>query len=284
MEDLHLLNNSTPITPLGNEGVYVKREDLACPSPGPPFAKTRGLLLRLQQLKKRHYKYIGYVDTSISMASWGVSYFCKALKLQAVIYLPYYKNGMRHNQEEQHVNIKKFGGVIRYIKPPTMMSINYHIGKRRLSEEFPCGSIMLPQGLPFQETVHEVAQQVHVSNIRRLGIKSIVMCIGSGTMTAGVLLGCNQIKLNVPIYGVLVHRKKIEQVQDKVLGMSGFSVPLFKPIPRLEVIDYGYAYTQKEECACPFPCNPYYDRKAWKWLLDNYDSIEKPVLFWNIGA
>ena len=284
MDSSHLLNNNTPIIALDDWEIYVKREDLACSPPGPPFAKTRGLFLRLQQLKEKHYKYIGYVDTSISMASWGVSYFCKALKLQAVIYLPCYKDGMRHNQKEQHTNIEKFGGIIHYIKPPTRMAINYYIGKKKLLKEFPCGSIMLPQGLPFQETVREVAQQVHVSNIKQLNIKSIVVCVGSGTMTAGILLGCDQVKLNIPIYGVLVHKKNAKQMENKILGMSNFSMPLFKPIPKLEVIDYEYEYTQREECNCPFPCNPYYDRKAWKWLLDNYNSIEKPVLFWNIGA
>jgi hypothetical protein len=35
---------------------------------------------------------------------------------------------------------------------------------------------------------------------------------------------------------------------------------------------------------CPFPCNRYYDKKAFKWMVDNIDSIIQPVIFWNIGG
>jgi hypothetical protein len=33
----------------------------------------------------------------------------------------------------------------------------------------------------------------------------------------------------------------------------------------------------------PFPCNPYYDLKAWEWLMKNKGQLEEPILFWNIG-
>ena len=69
----------------------------------------------------------------------------------------------------------------------------------------------------------------------------------------------------------------------KKAGVVPYS--LLKPIkPRMRVIDYNYEYRYKEEVDCPFPCNPYYDRKAWKWLLDKLPKLKQPILFWNIGA
>jgi hypothetical protein len=52
----------------------------------------------------------------------------------------------------------------------------------------------------------------------------------------------------------------------------------------LHLLDTGYQYTDKEEIEIPFPCNVYYDAKAYKWTIDNIDKLKKPVLFWNTGA
>ena len=78
---------TTPTIKMALNGVpvYVKREDQYEPPipltytdpvefPPPPFAKTRGLLPHLQALRERGVETVAYMDTSISMASWGVSY------------------------------------------------------------------------------------------------------------------------------------------------------------------------------------------------------------------
>ena len=64
---------NTPIKKYKVDGheIIVKREDLACLPPGPPFAKVRGLYPVLQKLKEKGVKIFGYMDTSISMAGWG---------------------------------------------------------------------------------------------------------------------------------------------------------------------------------------------------------------------
>ena len=72
--------------------IYVKRDDLCFEYPAPPFSKCRGLLMHLAKLKKQGYKYIGYTETSISMAGWGVAWACQELGLTAIIFDPQYKD------------------------------------------------------------------------------------------------------------------------------------------------------------------------------------------------
>ena len=34
----------------------------------------------------------------------------------------------------------------------------------------------------------------------------------------------------------------------------------------------------------PFPCNEFWDKKAWYWLEQNVSKFEGDILFWNIGG
>jgi hypothetical protein len=52
----------------------------------------------------------------------------------------------------------------------------------------------------------------------------------------------------------------------------------------VKFVDEGYAYGDRVSGTVPFPCNPYYDAKAWRWLERSASSLAGPVVFWNIGA
>jgi hypothetical protein len=54
--------------------------------------------------------------------------------------------------------------------------------------------------------------------------------------------------------------------------------------PKIHIIDTGAKYEETATVNAPFPCNAYYDAKAWGWVVQNYAVLKKPVLFWNIGA
>ena len=276
------LLDETPIEKylFGNKEVFVKREDLACLPPGPPFAKVRGLLPFLINLKTNGCDTVGYMETSVSMATWGISYFCKIIDLRAVVVYPEYTEP-RENQKFQFEKWKEFGAEVYPLKKPNRMQINFYRARKFLKEKYP-DSFMLPLGLPFPETVIEVTKQTRLLD-QYYG--SIVICIGSGTMAAGVLKGLG--KIQTTVYGVLASPKNEEMVRKKIYKIG--EMPLFSPTglfkgPKLTLIDTGLGYTEKDESECPFPCNNYYDRKAWGWLLRNYDKLEKPVLFWNIGS
>jgi hypothetical protein len=64
-------------------------------------------------------------------------------------------------------------------------------------------------------------------------------------------------------------------VNSFLFGQPGFVV---------DVVDEGYAYADAVVSPVGFPCNAFYDLKAWKWLAENIGTLPGPVLFWNIGA
>jgi hypothetical protein len=102
-------------------------------------------------------------------------------------------------------------------------------------------------------------------------------------MAAGVLRGIGKTKAQSRLFGVLCRpAKRIEDKRLIILKGSGAIMGGFSS--KLELVDLGYQYTDAVDFSSPFPCNPYYDKKAWKWTVENCEKLAKPILFWNIGA
>jgi len=261
---------------------FVKREDLACLPPGPPFSKVRGLFAHLNYLRSQDIDTVAYMETSISMASWGISYFTSVLGMKSVIYYPKYKQGMKHEQKEQLKIAHKFGATLYPIEPPNMLKINFYKARKHFHENFK--GQMLELGLPFDETIAEVVMQVDMLQPEHLG-GTIVVCAGSGTMAAGILRGIgirNDVKYQ-RVIATLIAKKKTDVMHNNIFTKSHLTAFDLARI-NLKVEESDYDYSDAEFCECPFPCSPYYDRKTYKWILDNYEKLEKPVLFWNIGS
>jgi 1-aminocyclopropane-1-carboxylate deaminase/D-cysteine desulfhydrase-like pyridoxal-dependent ACC family enzyme len=291
-----MIVQNTPIETYSHKGIkyFVKREDLSCTLPGPPSAKMRGLSLFLKNLKQKGVKEVGYMDTAISMAGWGISYFAKITGLKAVLYCPKYKDGYRYNQAEFIAKWGLFGAEIVPLEHPAQHQINIHRAKRDFLLKYPDG-VWLPNGLKFSETISAVKQEMQetISNVHP---KSIICSVGSGVMISGILQGLNQYPHKVEqIFGVLVtqgiesKKKKLE-----VLNLAGFiekQAGLFfqKPnihdiVSRFEIIESNYNYHDDPQIESSFPCNNYYDLKAFEWMLQNIKQLKQPILFWNIGA
>ena len=75
-----------------HNGVYVKREDMAVDDPtAPPFSKMRGVLAHLTKLRDAGIKTVGYAESAISMAGWGLAWTAQRLGLKAIIFAPVYR-------------------------------------------------------------------------------------------------------------------------------------------------------------------------------------------------
>lgn len=269
----------TPVEKYGN--IYVKRDDLCFAEPAPPFSKCRGLLLHLTKLKEQGYKYIGYTETSISMAGWGVAWACNELGLKAIIFDPQYKE-TPELLTYHRIQWKKFKATILPIKAG-MAAVNINICKQWLKRDFPNNSIMLPLGLPFSETIEATSKELE-KTLKKKIFTSIVTCVGSGTIAAGILKGLSKLSESTELYGIMTRSGDVEQKKTKILCKAGlYSDGLFQSKVKLVLVNPGWEYTQKSSVLCPFPCHPYYDLKAWEWLKKNEMNLNKPILFWNIG-
>jgi len=272
-------NTPVEIHSIGSIPVWVKREDLAAVSPAPPFSKIRGLYTHLTKLKARGIKTIGYVETSISMAGWGAAWCCEDLGLKAVLFDPQYKETPKllnfHRKQW-----KMFSPDIIPI-PAGRARINYYVGRKLLMDRYGPHAVMLDLGLPLKETVAETAAEWR-RTIPELPSQpgSIVINVGSGTICAGIVRGWR--KGEGKIIGVMgrsgnvrAKTKSIRRRAQRLLnGLLGVPFQLEDP---------GWEYTEKSRFRTPFPCHPYYDKKAWEWLEKHIEEVPQPVLFWNIG-
>lgn len=271
----------TPIQTYKIKGinVLVKREDLASSDEkyAPPFSKVRGLIPHLSKLKDEGIDTIGYTETSISMAGWGVAWAARRLGMSAVIFDPQYIKSLpllKYHRKQW----KKFSPEIIPIKAG-MAKVNYYIGRNILNKKYK-NSVMLPLGLPLPESIEATRIELLMELVFGLDPKSIVVSIGSGTIASGLY---KIIKKECTLYGIMTRTGSIKLKKKEILKKSGkLSGGLFGQ-NNLNIIDPGWNYTDGCDYECPFPCHAYYDRKAWKWLNENLIFLPQPILFWNIG-
>ena len=271
----------TPIQIVDKMGVraFVKREDMAVDPPAPPFSKIRGLYSHLKKLKSRGVSVVGYTETAISMAGWGVAWVCSELGMKAVLYDPQYKvtPPLLKFHRKQWI---QFEPEIVPI-PAGRAKVGYYISRKHLLDAYGPNAVMLGLGIPLEETIAETATEW-----RRTmdGLPeppgTTVVNVGSGTICAGIVRGWKEGEGK--IIGVLGRSgsiwSKTRYIQTRAgQDVNGLLGPPFK------MIDQGWKYTEKSRYKSPFPCHPYYDMKAWEWLSENINNLEPPVLFWNIG-
>lgn len=271
-----MLNKHTPILKykVNSNIVYVKREDLFASPPAPALAKMRGAYILLKKLKTQGITKIGVYDTRISHAGWGVSAICKELELDCYSYFPLLKN--QPYLERQQLFSEYLGATLVPLKQPSRTKINYARAKRHAYENH---IHLLPLGLTCLETVLEVRKEAETIPDE---FKTLVISTGSATILSGVRTGLGK-SVNSFI-GVSCGMKASLQKKRMVELWNKLSWPAEELLKKITIHISPKDYYTPECYPSPFPCNPYYDLKAWKWLMRNYRFIEKPVLFWNIGG
>ena len=255
-----MLRENTPLEDYRKRyGLWVKREDKSCTFPGPYFSKARGVFARLAN---RPEKLIGVLDTYHSQAGHAVARACSILGKTCWNFYPEYKNdpGYRKPQEEA----KKFGAKLVGL-PAGRSCILFHAARKQVET---IGGYMMPNALKLQESVTETAKEV--PNRR---FDHVIIPASSATIAAGVVqgfwkrLGPN----NMPRFIVhLGYSRSHEQVEAYVCDKSQVYDAAAEDLDiiDLEIIDEGYGY--KDQAADgktpPWPCNVYYELKAFPAL------------------
>jgi hypothetical protein len=253
--------------------ILVKREDLCCPLPGPAFSKIRGVVA-----------HIGVLDTFHSKAGWAVAYVCSKLGKKAVDYWPRYKGdgGFR----PQQTAAAHFGAELTSL-PAGRSSILYHRAVKDLQARHP-GAYMMPNALKLAESVTENAAEAERTRFALPPTAVLVISISSGTVAAGVLRGLKWL-VQSKAYFVVLHlgyARSTEAAKEYIQRHCGYSLDS----AHFMFVDEGYEYADASGVEVPFPCNPFYDAKAWNYLVED-NGAERlarmrggPILFWNIGS
>lgn len=272
-----LLRNETPLETHECNGVpvLVKREDLCCPPPGPSFSKMRGVVAHME---KRPEKVIGVLDTSHSKAGWAVAWAGSHLGKTVIDFWPRYKDDpldVPLPREQQRRARDEFGAITVALKAGRS-AILYHRARRFLREHYQ-DAYLMPNALKLSESVEETAEEVRRTNLPDEGI--MVVSISSGTIAAGVLKGLASLDKKYLVTLHMGYSRSKDAVMSYLQKMSGVD-----DLSHVTLIDEDYEYKDEVRIRTPFPCNPFYDAKAWNWLLTAaLDMPRKPIVFWNIG-
>jgi hypothetical protein len=279
-----MLSFGTPVEDHTREfGLWVKREDMSCRLPGPQFSKTRGVYAHLAARPLAGV--VGVLDTYHSQAGHAVARACQILGRRCINFYPEYKRepGCRIPQQAARALGAELVGI-----PAGRSSVIYHQAKKLLKERFPSG-YMMPNALKLEETVDETAREVG-----RLKedehYDTVIIPSSSATIAAGVIRGFLTYDLEcLPRFIIHLGYSRSESAVRSYLSEKvgcGFQDA------RITIVDEGYSYKDKARPGPtpPWPCNAYYDLKAFRWWMREHALADGSavagfgeILFWNVG-
>lgn len=265
-----MLYKNTPVeNHLKDLGLWVKREDLSCPKPGPPFSKTRGVYSHLENLP---HDLIGVLDTRHSQAGHAVARACQILGKRCVNYYPEFKADVKAGSpptiRPPQLRAQELGAELCPLKAG-MSAVLWYQARRDIQSR---GGYMMPNALKLPESVTETSLEVGEEDYDR-----VIIPISSGTIAAGVIRGFMSKGMSPTFVIHLGYHRSHDQVRKYLWEKSGYEKA------KLLLIDENYAYadTARPGPTPPFPCNSFYDLKAFRWWMENQTGHR--TLFWNIG-
>ncbi len=250
--------------------VNVKRDDLFALPPAPPLGKLRGLRAILPRLRSEGKFQIGCFEAHRSQVGVAVAaacanepgFFC------TVVYPQFGRAPLR----DTVVSAKSLGARIIPIRG-NHVPINHSQAKRIVEAD---GGWMIPFGFQFNEAIQAVSEQAKLIPSEFVEGGTVVVPCGSGVTLAGVALGLFD-RVNVFV-GVSVGRSA--RAIAKCLRTAGV-----RDLSNIEIIEPKQLYGEQAEGSAPFPCNAYYDLKAWSYISKEIKRFKGgPILFWNVGG
>lgn len=270
-----MLRADTPLEDYREQyGLWVKREDLSCPPPGPPFSKTRGVYAHV---KSRPEELIGVLDTYHSQAGHAVARACQILGKKCINFYPEFK--YEPGPRPPQMLAGSLGARLRGLKAGRS-AILFHQARKETEAR---GGYMMPNALKLQESVDETAKETPEQIFA-----NVLIPASSGTIAAGVICGF----VFGPYFGevecpkFIIHlgySRSKDQVRKYLSEKTQIDLEHIETIT--EIVDEGYSYKDKSKQGetPPWPCNPYYDLKAFRWWLTYGNEYPGETLFWNIG-
>lgn len=267
----------TPLEHYPDLGLWVKREDLSCPG-GPNFSKTRGVYAHVASRPERM---IGVLDTSHSQGGWAVAKACNLLGKQCRLYYPVRKAERADPQlKVQQLRARELGATLVPIQAGRS-AVLYHQARKMLAAEGGAATYMMPNALKLPEMITETVAELGRTRLPESGT-TVLVSASSGTIAAGVLLGLleNQWSGRFIVHqGYSRPAAAIEKYMWKMIGGGSASQ---HPI---QLVDEGYSYADAARPGPlpPFPCNEYYDLKAFRWWVAKGRDLYGSAMLWNIG-
>lgn len=277
------LTSNTPVEDhLEQFGLLVKREDLSCSPPGPPFSKTRGVFAHIAARPER---VIGVLDTYHSQAGHAVAEACRLLGKVCVNFYPVRKAEKGSPVKPQQQAASMLGAELLPL-PAGRSAVLYHQAKKLLAAWGAYGSstYMMPNALKLPEMITETSSEVGATlrSTRLPPRMPVIIAASSGTIAAGVIRGFRLAgEGRRPFIVHQGYERSREAILRYMVDMTGMgSLP-----EDVVLINEGYSYGDQARPGVtpPWPCNVYYDLKAFRWWMREGRAHYGQALLWNIG-
>lgn len=292
-----LVENTPLVDYLTSYGLLVKREDLCAPAPWPPFSKTRGVYTYMKKLQYQGITMFGVLDTYHSQGGLAVAAAGARRGVRVINYFPVYKAEQDPDRgvywpvqlRPQQKAASDLGAELVGLKAGRS-AVLYHQAKRMCEA---AGGHMYPNALKLTESVQETAKELVLtlqgaSAVQYELMKNVPWIVpsSSATLASGVALGLSQAFSTPPKLIIhLGYSRSHDEVVKYVLNSAGNKLLGSYGLPSIEIVDEGYSYkdTARPGATPLWPCNQYYDLKAFRWWEREGRARYGKAVFWNIG-
>jgi threonine dehydratase len=137
------------------------------------------------------------------------------------------------------------------------------------------GGWMLPLGGELEQGIEAIAAEA--ASLPRWMVEggTIIVPCGSGVTLSGVARGL--VANPSRIIGVSSGRSADAIRRCLIRNHVG-------ELTNIEIRAPDRAYRKPDNISAPFPCDAYYDLKAWRVLMSEIRTYKEPILFWNVGG
>ena len=265
------LQLNTPIETYNVNGksVYVKRDDLMGDGEIlPPWGKLSAL--RNVLLDVNPTKPLIHLSVYGSWSGWALSQISKELGYEFIMAYPKSKKYPEYMLEKVDRTLPL---------KPNMMSILYNkVGSIAREKDY----IRLPYA--FDHSAYIDTQRKRFREVKeKLDFDHLVVSSGSGVTCLGMLLEHDPFpSLFEPDNKRTFHTVCVSSESSIKKKFSKYQM---YDTDNVEIVKSEFAFDDKMEWYdTPFPCNEFWDKKAWYWLEQNISKFDGDILFWNIGG
>ena len=265
------LQLNTPIETYNVNGksVYVKRDDLMGDGEIlPPWGKLSAL--RNVLLDVNPTKPLIHLSVYGSWSGWALSQISKELGYEFI--MAYHKS-----KKYPEYMLEKVDRTLPL--KPNMMSILYNkVGSIAREKDY----IRLPYA--FDHSAYIDTQRKRFREVKeKLDFDHLVVSSGSGVTCLGMLLEHDPFpSLFEPDNKRTFHTVCVSSESSIKKKFSKYQI---YDTDNVEIVKSEFAFDDKMEWYdTPFPCNEFWDKKAWYWLEQNISKFDGDILFWNIGG
>lgn len=261
------LNTPIETYKIGKHEVLVKRDDLMGDNKSlPPWGKMKAIdsILQTMDLDRP----LMQLNVFGSWSGWALANLAKKYDCEVHVVHPKTKKITDDYLEK----LDAAGAVVRPIRH-NMMRVLYSQTKNMADSE---GFKLLPYAFNNATYLNHMARRLR-NTLEELGpIDNLVVSSGSGVTLTGLTKPFLDLNPKGKVYTVCVSSE--DSIKKTLNGRSVQG--------QIHVVKSPYEFSDTmPKFSTPFPCNQFWDKKAWYWLTENSQILKKKrTLFWNLGG